>query len=280
MGFEKNMLARKKTSLKPSLKRCFRGKEKGCVLVSPGENESYGEGMSLSWTKHSPSDGWLLVQERFSPMYPIATLCLGIGLIRNDRWGGGIDGLLARSTAYNRSSGTWSDHSDGMGNIMAMIDADGNVTAAYQYDPYTRLRRYTGFEARSNPFRFSTKLWLDFGPDYYGNAGVYNMRYGLYYYGYRYYSPALQRWLSRDPIREIEGMNLYSMDDFPRSFRISRKIECGDWKAWPTMDHFLTLTLFPYFSTDRRYIIEMQRRERTAWPRYPWQGKWKKVPWE
>ena len=32
---------------------------------------------------------------------------------------------------------------------------------------------------------------------------------GLYYYGYRYYSPVLGRWLSRDPIGEDGGLNLY-----------------------------------------------------------------------
>ncbi|MCB1131812.1 MAG: hypothetical protein KDN05_11825 [Verrucomicrobiae bacterium] len=31
----------------------------------------------------------------------------------------------------------------------------------------------------------------------------------LYYYGYRYYHPDLGRWLSRDPIGEEGGMNLY-----------------------------------------------------------------------
>ncbi|MDD4406252.1 MAG: RHS repeat-associated core domain-containing protein [Parabacteroides sp.] len=31
----------------------------------------------------------------------------------------------------------------------------------------------------------------------------------LVYYGYRYYSPALGRWLSRDPIEEQGGLNLY-----------------------------------------------------------------------
>jgi uncharacterized protein RhaS with RHS repeats len=31
----------------------------------------------------------------------------------------------------------------------------------------------------------------------------------LYYYGYRYYDPNLQRWLNRDPIQEAGGINLY-----------------------------------------------------------------------
>jgi RHS repeat-associated protein len=32
---------------------------------------------------------------------------------------------------------------------------------------------------------------------------------GIYYYGYRHYSPELGRWLSRDPIAERGGINLY-----------------------------------------------------------------------
>jgi RHS repeat-associated protein len=34
---------------------------------------------------------------------------------------------------------------------------------------------------------------------------------GIYYYGYRHYSPELGRWLSRDPIAENGGVNLYAM---------------------------------------------------------------------
>ena len=33
---------------------------------------------------------------------------------------------------------------------------------------------------------------------------------GLLYYGYRYYLPSMGRWLSRDPIEEKGGMNLYA----------------------------------------------------------------------
>jgi insecticidal toxin complex protein TccC len=33
---------------------------------------------------------------------------------------------------------------------------------------------------------------------------------GLYYYGYRYYAPWLQRWVSPDPLGRINGLNIYS----------------------------------------------------------------------
>ena len=46
-------------------------------------------------------------------------------------------------------------------------------------------------------FRYSTKY---FDPET-----------GFYYYGYRYYSPELMRWITRDPIGEEGGVNLYAM---------------------------------------------------------------------
>jgi insecticidal toxin complex protein TccC len=34
---------------------------------------------------------------------------------------------------------------------------------------------------------------------------------GLYYYGYRYYAPWLQRWLCPDPAGDVDGLNRYSI---------------------------------------------------------------------
>ncbi|VVO17080.1 hypothetical protein PS689_03925 [Pseudomonas fluorescens] len=36
---------------------------------------------------------------------------------------------------------------------------------------------------------------------------------GLYYYGFRYYAPWLQRWISPDPAGDVDGLNLYVMVD-------------------------------------------------------------------
>jgi RHS repeat-associated protein len=49
--------------------------------------------------------------------------------------------------------------------------------------------------AKLNPFRFSTKYQDD--------------ETDLLYYGYRYYNASTGRWLSRDPIEEKGGLNLY-----------------------------------------------------------------------
>ncbi|MQT71475.1 hypothetical protein GHO43_26180, partial [Pseudomonas sp. FSL R10-0071] len=34
---------------------------------------------------------------------------------------------------------------------------------------------------------------------------------GLYYFGFRYYAPWLQRWVSADPVGEVDGLNLFAM---------------------------------------------------------------------
>jgi RHS repeat-associated protein len=47
--------------------------------------------------------------------------------------------------------------------------------------------------------------------DYRFSSEVFENETGLVYYNYRYYSPELGRWLSRDPIEEGGGDNLYGM---------------------------------------------------------------------
>jgi RHS repeat-associated protein len=71
---------------------------------------------------------------------------------------------------------------------------DGQVSAKYKYDPFGNS--IGQFDSINNPFRFSTKAF-----DYLTQ---------LYYYGYRYYSPRLGRWVTRDPIGEDGGENLYA----------------------------------------------------------------------
>jgi RHS repeat-associated protein len=74
--------------------------------------------------------------------------------------------------------------------------ADGTIAARYEYGPFGELLRATGPMAKANPFLFSTKY--------------YDWEAGLYYYGYRYYSASTGRWLSRDPIMEKGGHNIYA----------------------------------------------------------------------
>ena len=85
---------------------------------------------------------------------------------------------------------------DNNGNVTKYIDENGNIVAAYEYDDFGRIISQTGPMADFFRIRFSTKY---FDPE----TGLY------YYYGYRFYSSTLMRWLNRDPIEEEGGMNLY-----------------------------------------------------------------------
>jgi len=95
---------------------------------------------------------------------------------------------------------------DANGNVTGLTGTNGSAVAEFEYDPYggTVLAEDSDSSGtvNGNPFRFSTK-YLD------GETG-------LLYYGFRYHSPELGRWVSRDPIGESGGQNVYSctMNDF------------------------------------------------------------------
>ncbi|MCZ7591512.1 MAG: RHS repeat-associated core domain-containing protein [Kiritimatiellae bacterium] len=84
---------------------------------------------------------------------------------------------------------------DANGNVTDLLNNNGILAARYEYDPYGNTIAQSGDLAETNPFRFSSKYW---------DAGV-----GVYYYGYRFYSPGMGRWINRDPIGEEGGENLY-----------------------------------------------------------------------
>ena len=86
---------------------------------------------------------------------------------------------------------------DGNKNVCAMLDASGNEVAQYDYNPFGKIVASSGAYKNTNPYRFSSEY--------------YDAESGLIYYNYRYYYPEAGRWLSRDPIGETGGTNLYGM---------------------------------------------------------------------
>jgi RHS repeat-associated protein len=128
---------------------------------------------------------------------------------------GGIGGILAVTT----SSPSTPDprHSslflyDGNGNVVTLASADSAATlATYEYGPFGNTLVASGPLADANPIRFSTKYFEGAVPP--GSPlqpSAFIPQPSLYYYGYRYYSPGLGRWVSRDPIGESGGSGLYS----------------------------------------------------------------------
>ncbi|HNQ91133.1 MAG TPA: RHS repeat-associated core domain-containing protein [Verrucomicrobiota bacterium] len=146
-------------------------------------------------------DGMLVVQERAGNNLPQVTYTRGRDLSGSREGAGGIGGLLARTeNAVFLSPGGRSPHAyyraDGNGNITCLVDVAGAVAARYLYDPYGNLIAKAGRLADANLYRFSSKEL--------------HVASGLYYYGYRFYEPSLQRWISRDPLAELGGVNLHA----------------------------------------------------------------------
>jgi RHS repeat-associated protein len=147
----------------------------------------------------------LVVQERhyhphLSTNYPqrVVSYTRGRDLSGGLQGAGGIGGLLARteSEISNLQSASHAFYfSDNVGNVTLLAGTNGAVLAKYLYEPFGNLLSAIGPLAHANLYRFSSKEWHE-------NSG-------LVYYGYRFYSPILQRWPSRDPIGERGGLNLY-----------------------------------------------------------------------
>jgi RHS repeat-associated protein len=141
---------------------------------------------------HYVYDGMLPVQERDMNNNPLVTYTRGLDLSGSLQRAGGIGGLLARTDA----NGSTFYHADGAGNITALMNGSQNIVARYLYNPYGKLVGEWGGMAEANKYRFSSKELDPLS--------------GMYYYGFRFYDPNLQRWPNHDPIQELGGINLYN----------------------------------------------------------------------
>jgi RHS repeat-associated protein len=137
-------------------------------------------------------DGMQILQERDTGNNPMVTYTRGPDLSMTLAGAGGIGGLLARTDA----NGSTCYHADAAGNITALTDANQNIVARYEYDAFGRLIGFWGTMGPVNRMRFSSKRHVT--------------QADLYDFGYRWYPPNLQRWLTRDPLGIIAGLNPYT----------------------------------------------------------------------
>ncbi|GBC63453.1 hypothetical protein DENIS_4447 [Desulfonema ishimotonii] len=140
-------------------------------------------------------NGWNLIRETVtagasdSDTYYVWGLDFSQGM----QGAGGIGGLLCGVSGGKVRQYTY----DANGNVGQLVDESGVIVAHYEYDPFGNEIVAEGTGVQDNPFRFSTKYLDD--------------ETGLYYYGFRYYSAELGRWLNRDPLEEWGGYNLYGV---------------------------------------------------------------------
>lgn len=133
-------------------------------------------------------DGWNLAAEIYKQTGQALRSYVWGSDVSGGQGAGGIGGLLfIRQSPENKS---FSVGYDGNGNVTALHDmADSSLAARYEYGPFGEPIRASGYYAPINPIRWSTK-YQDPESD-------------LIYYGYRYYTPSLDRWLNNDPLNEL-----------------------------------------------------------------------------
>ncbi len=138
-------------------------------------------------------DGWNVIAVLSPQSTVLRSFTWGLDLSGTFQGAGGVGGLLMVSDSAN---GVHFPAFDGNGNVAALVKSDGTLSAQYEYRPFGELLRASGSLAGVNPFRFSTKYQDD--------------ETAFLYYGHRYYNASTGRWLSRDPIQEQGGLNLYA----------------------------------------------------------------------
>ena len=143
-------------------------------------------------------DGWNPVFERVfdaSTELPLSDTVYvwGADLSGSMQGAGGVGGLLAV-----KRDGVWyAPLYDANGNVTAYASEAGTIVAEYEYDAFGNTISQSGPLSDDFRHRFSTKPWI--------------VALDVYDFGERVYSPELRRWLSRDPIEEDGGLNLYAM---------------------------------------------------------------------
>ena len=140
-------------------------------------------------------DGNVVVQERWGGDEPWINYTRGLDVSGTWQGSGGVGGLLAWSQKISGAYQSHYYHSDGNGNVTAMLNTNQVVSARYLYDPYGNILASSGGMADVNVYRFSSQEFHE--------------KSGLYAYAMRFYEPRLGRWLNGDPLREGGGINLH-----------------------------------------------------------------------
>jgi RHS repeat-associated protein len=148
---------------------------------------------------HYVYDGTLVIQERNADNLSEVTYTRGADLSDSLQKASGIGGLLARSDngqmiAHLPTAHAYY-HADCNGNITCMVYTNQQPAAHYQYDPFGSIISESGVLAEANSYRFSSK-------EYHSSSS-------LLYYLHRLYDPHLQKWITRDPLNERGGQDIY-----------------------------------------------------------------------
>jgi len=113
-----------------------------------------------------------------------------------------------------QKDGTWFTYGyDITKNVCELFGPNGYIRAAYSYTPFGSVSASENGVVQN--FQWSSEH--------------YDSELDLVYYNYRHYSPSLARFLSRDPIAEQGGLNLYA---FVGNAPTAKWDVLGKWSFW------------------------------------------------
>ena len=165
-------------------------------LVSVATNGVFAEGYAYdalgrrasttTWegtVRHVYDDNWQV----------IADLDSNGNVLRSYVWGEGIDRLLAVKVGAK----SYAALTDAQGTVWGLVGGDGEIVARWTYDAwgYVLSEEVTDPDLAAFRYRFQ-------GREYSAATGLVNFR-------ARWYDPETGRWLSKDPIRIMGGLNQY-----------------------------------------------------------------------
>jgi RHS repeat-associated protein len=136
-------------------------------------------------------DGWDIVAVMNGQGQLLESYTRGVGLA-------GDIGTIVAVTHHAGSSGppgTYYVHHNHRGDVIVTRSVGGATVGTYGYSAFGALTYRPGSYDVCR-FKFSSKE-LDRAT-------------GFYYYGYRFYAPQWQRWVNKDPIVELGGLNVYA----------------------------------------------------------------------
>jgi RHS repeat-associated protein len=111
----------------------------------------------------------------------------------------GFDKLIAETHIGTTSNVTYYALGDANKNITCYLTNAGAIGGHFEFSPFGQITRASGSSPDDFDFRFSSEFF--------------EQETGLVYYNFRYYSPELGRWASRDPVGERGGYNIFIMLD-------------------------------------------------------------------
>ena len=137
-------------------------------------------------------NGWTLVGELDGSNKLVRTYTYGVDLSGTVGGAAGIGGALGIHSYAAPVTNYYTRH-DGKGNVTEVRRYNGTTAASYGYYEFGAVCYQTN--TYNQPLRFQSK--------------IFHTSAGISCFGYRWYDPVSGRWLSKDVIGEVGGINLY-----------------------------------------------------------------------